>query len=215
MFKPNQCIIDVAFLLDGSRQVETNGEGNFQRQLNFIKNAVQSLPLSPDDVHVGVGLLGNSDVMVFPINKHYTENAVDFELDRIQFPSSEVIQVEDLKKARNIMLGQGTRDVAPKVVVLVTDVSSMDSYQTGIEELRKDGNEAILFGVGSFSWKQKIYRRSAGEGVVDQALTVDDTNPADAVKQFAINLCKLSNEKRSEIPRQKWKPSQILLNKDS
>ena len=55
----NQCILDVIFLLDGSRQVETNGVGNFQREINFVKDAAKYLPLSRNDVHIGVGLLGN------------------------------------------------------------------------------------------------------------------------------------------------------------
>ena len=56
---PNQCILDVVFLLDGSRQVETNGGGNFQREINFVKKAAKYLPLSRNDVHIGVGLLGS------------------------------------------------------------------------------------------------------------------------------------------------------------
>lgn len=62
-----QCIIDLVFLLDGSRQVETNGAGNFQRQINFVKKAAYYLPLSRNDVHIGVGLLGNT---FLPIDLH-------------------------------------------------------------------------------------------------------------------------------------------------
>jgi hypothetical protein len=58
-FGRKQCILDVVFLLDGSRQVETNGEGNFQREISFVKKAAKYLPLSRNDVHIGVGLLGN------------------------------------------------------------------------------------------------------------------------------------------------------------
>lgn len=54
----NQCILDVVFLLDGSRQVETNEVGNFKREISFVKEAAKYLPLSRDYVHIGVGVLG-------------------------------------------------------------------------------------------------------------------------------------------------------------
>ena len=61
----DQCIIDLVFLLDGSRQVETNGAGNFQREINFVKKAAKYLPLSRNNVHIGVGLLGNILSLLF------------------------------------------------------------------------------------------------------------------------------------------------------
>ena len=211
-FKPNQCILDVAFLLDGSRQVETNGEGNFHRQIDFVKKAAKYLPVSRDDVHMGVGLLGDSDVMVFPMNEHYTESAVNFELDHIQYPASSFIELEQLKSARDIMLRRGTRDVAPHVFVLVTDVSSLDFYRRSVDAMRSEGTEVVLFGIGSISWEQEVKVRSSVEGLANQVVTVQSGDEDQAVKRLAENLCKLSNEKRSDIPRQHWKYSKKVLN---
>ena len=67
-FGSNRCILDVVFLLDGSRQVETNGVGNFQREINFVKKAANYLPLSRNDVHIGVGLLGNKEIHLQDVN---------------------------------------------------------------------------------------------------------------------------------------------------
>lgn len=213
-FPPNQCILDVAFLLDGSRQVETNGEGNFQRQINFVKKATKFLPLSRDDVHIGAGLLGDSEVMVFPMNEHYTTNAVDYELDHIRYPASSVIQPQDLKSARDIMLSKGIRDVAPHVFVLVTDVSSLDSYRQAVDDLRKEGNDVVMLGVGSFSWKQEVKVRSTVEGLIDQVVTLEIADEEEAAKQFTKNLCKLAYTKRSDIPHQHWKHSNKVLNRN-
>lgn len=211
-FKPNQCILDVAFLLDGSRQVETNGEGNFQRQIDFVKKVAKYLPINRDDVHMGVGLLGDSDVMVFPMNEHYTKSAVDFELDHVQYPASELIHLEQLRSARDIMLRRGIRDVAPHVFVLVTDVSSLDFYRKSIDKMRSEGTEVVLFGIGSYSWKQEVKVPSSVEGLVNQIVTIQSGDEDDAVKHLAQNLCELSNKKRSEIPHQHWKYSKKVLN---
>lgn len=213
-FGTNQCLLDVVFLLDGSRQVETNEAGNFQREINFVKKAAKYLPLSRNDVHIGVGLLGNANVMVFPANEHYIQNSIDYELNRIRYPASSDIQTQELKYAREVMLTKGAREVAPRVFVLVTDVSSLDSYRQAVNELRMDGVDVAMFGVGSSVWKQEVKVRSSVQGLVDQIVTLDNSDEDDAAKNFAINMCKLSNSKRTEIPRRHWAASRKVLNKN-
>ncbi|CAB3996086.1 partial [Paramuricea clavata] len=213
-FGRKQCILDVVFLLDGSRQVETNGEGNFQREISFVKKAAKYLPLSRNDVHIGVGVLGDSNVMVFPMNEHYIRNSIDYELDHIRYPASSDIQPQEIKYARQLMLMKGIRDVAPRVFVLVTDVSSIDSYRRAIDELRTDGSDVAIFGVGSEIYKQEVKVRSSVQGLVDQVVTLDSADESEAAKHFAINMCKISNSKRTEIPRLTWKASDKVLNQN-
>ena len=98
--------------------------------------------------------------------------------------------------------------------VLVTDVSSLDSYRRAINELRTDGSDVALFGVGSDIYKQEVKVRSNVPGFVDQVVTLDNIDESEAAKQFAINMCKLSNSKRTEIPRRHWRASDKILNKN-
>lgn len=53
--------------------------------------------------------LGDANVMVFPMNKHYGQNAIKFELDRIRYPASSDIQPHEMKYARKVMLMTGKR----------------------------------------------------------------------------------------------------------
>lgn len=106
----------------------------------------------------------------------------------------------------------GVRDVAPRVFVLVTDVSSLDSYRSAIKEIRTDGSDIAVFGVGSEIYKQEVKVKSSVAGLVDQVVTLDSVSESEAAKQFAINMCKLSKAKRNEIPRRHWRPSNKILN---
>ena len=188
--------------------------GNFQREINFVKKAANYLPLSRNDVHIGVGLLGDSNVMVFAMNEHYTQNSLAYELDHIRYPASSDIQPQEIQYARQIMLMKGVRDVAPRVFVLVTDVSSLDSYRRAINELRTDGSDVAMFGVGSDIYKQEVKVRPSVPGFVDQIVTLDNADENEAAKRFAVNMCKLSNSKRAEIPRLHWKASDKIVNKN-
>ncbi|XP_046858972.1 uncharacterized protein LOC124452464 isoform X4 [Xenia sp. Carnegie-2017] len=208
----NQCILDVVFLLDGSIQVERNGVGNFQREVNFVKKATHYLPLSRNDVHIGVGLLGDADVVIFPMNKHYTEDSIIYELDNIHFPASSGIQFEELEYARQNMLFKGTRIMAPKAFVLVTDVSSMDSYKKPFEELRKAGSHFVIFGVGAKVYSQEFKIGANVKGMKSETISLNNENEDDAAQHMARNLCKLSNSKRSTTPRGNWLPTFKKIN---
>jgi hypothetical protein len=111
-------------------------------------------------------------------------------------------------------LSVGIRDVAPRVFVLVTDVSSIDSYRQAIDEIRTDGSDVAIFGVGSEIYKQEVKVRSSVQGLVDQVVTLGSADESEAAKHFAINMCKISNSKRTEIPRLTWKASDKVLNQN-
>ena len=96
--------------------------------------------------------------------------------------------------------------------VLVTDISSLDSYRSAINALRTDGSDFAMFGVGSDINKQEFKAPSNVEGLVDQVVTLDNADVSEAAKQFAINMCKLSNSKRNEIPRRHWRASNTVIN---
>ena len=108
----------------------------------------------------------------------------------------------------------GRRDVAPRVFVLVTDVSSFDSYRRAINELRTDGSDIAMFGVGPETYQQEVKIRSNVQGLGDQVVQLDSVDEDEAAKNFAINMCKLSSSKRTEIPRRHWKASNKVLNED-
>lgn len=91
-------------------------------------------------------------------------------------------------------------------------MSSVDSYRSAIKELRTDGSDIAVFGVGSEMYKQEMKVKSSVAGLVDQIVTLDSVSENEAAKQFAINICKLSKEKRNEIPRPHWRPSDKILN---
>lgn len=98
--------------------------------------------------------------------------------------------------------------------VLVTDVSSIDSYRRVIDELRTDGSDVAVFGVGSDTYKQEVKVRSSVQGLAAQVVTLDNSDESEAAKQFAENLCKLSYSKRAEIARLHWVATNKVLNKN-
>jgi hypothetical protein len=83
-----------------------------------------------------------------------------------------------------------------------------------MNELRTDGSDVAMFGVGPDVYKQEVKVRSTVPGLVDQVMTLDNLDESEAAKRFATNICKLSNAKRTEIPRLHWKASDKVLNKN-
>lgn len=106
----------------------------------------------------------------------------------------------------------GTRIMAPKAFVLVTDVSSMDSYKKPFEELRKTGSHFVIFGVGAKVYSQEFKIGANVKEMKSETVSLNNENEDDAAQHLARNLCKLSNSKRSKTPRGNWLPTFKKIN---
>ena len=51
--------------------------------------------------------------MVFPMNEHYFQNSINYELDHIRYPASSDIQPLEIKYARRMMLMKGRKGCSP------------------------------------------------------------------------------------------------------
>ncbi|XP_056611533.1 collagen alpha-3(VI) chain-like [Triplophysa dalaica] len=140
---------DIIFLIDSSMGTTLVGAVR-----EFIRKFIDSMPIGPDQVQVGVAMFSTTPKMEINFNSFDSKESLLSALDRIKpRPSSEVNIGAALDFVRTDMLrlesGSRIQQRVPQLVLLLTSKKSKDSVQQSAEALRQMG--VLTLAVGSRS----------------------------------------------------------------
>ncbi|XP_051564328.1 collagen alpha-3(VI) chain [Myxocyprinus asiaticus] len=138
---------DVIFLIDSSM-----GNTFLNAVREFIRKFIDTMPIGPDQVQVGVAMFSTAPRMEINLNSYSSKESLISALAKIKpKPAVEVNIGSALNYVRTSMLsaesGSRIQEGVPQLVLLLTSKKSKDSVQQPAEELRRMG--VLTLAVGS------------------------------------------------------------------
>ncbi|XP_073702285.1 collagen alpha-3(VI) chain isoform X3 [Garra rufa] len=130
---------DIIFLVDSSM-----GTILINAVREFIKRFIDTMPIGPDQVQVGVAMFSTTPKMEINLNSFSSKESITSALARIKpKPSADVNIGAALDFVRTSMLtaesGSRIQDQVPQLVLLLTSKKSKDSVQQSADALRQIG----------------------------------------------------------------------------
>lgn len=130
---------DIIFLIDSSM-----GTIVINAVREFIKRFIDTMPIGPDQVQVGVAMFSTTPKMEINLNSFNSKESLISALARIKpKPSADVNIGSALDFVRTSMLtaesGSRFQDQVPQLVLLLTSKKSKDSVQQPADALRQTG----------------------------------------------------------------------------
>ena len=152
VFVACQTAIDLAFLIDGSASVERYGIGNFRRLIDFVRDVVLGFRVSRSNTRVGTIVFGTKPYLLFGFNSYTNNGAVFNRLNKgVPYPKSgSRIGKALLMAQRQLFRKNPRRSRVTKVVVVITDGSSMDDVAVPSNALKSRGVRIYCVGVGRY-----------------------------------------------------------------
>lgn len=140
------------FLIDGSASVERYGIGNFRRLIDFVRDVVIGFRVSRGNTRVGTIVFGTKPYVLFGFNKYTNNGALFNKLNQgVQYPKSGSRIGRALLMAQNRLFRKNSRrSRTTKVVVIITDGSSMDDVAGPSNALKALGVRIYCVGVGRY-----------------------------------------------------------------
>ncbi|XP_059417896.1 collagen alpha-3(VI) chain-like isoform X2 [Carassius carassius] len=138
---------DIIFLIDSSM-----GTVVINAVREFIKRFIDTMPIGPDQVQVGVAMFSTTPRMEINLNSFSSKESLISALARIKpKPSNEVNIGAALNFVRTNMLtaesGSRIDDQVPQLVLLLTSKKSKDSVQQPADDLRQMGVLTLAAGL--------------------------------------------------------------------
>lgn len=129
---------DIIFLIDS-----TMGSQSINSVREFIKTIIDTMPIGPDGVQIGVAQFSNVPRVEFDLNAHATRESLAAALSGIRPRPGPIVNTGaalDFVRTNMFQAGKGSRSdrgVPQFLVVLVNKKSSDSVVQPGLELLRK------------------------------------------------------------------------------
>ena len=114
------------FLVDASGSVHKN---NFRKQLDFITEFADNMPIHPDRVRIGIVLFATHAIPQFNMNEYHDRPSFKQAVRRIQYPSNGGTNTADgLKyiRTKSFTTAEGARDNVKDVLIVITDGDPKD-----------------------------------------------------------------------------------------
>ncbi|KAK3591356.1 hypothetical protein CHS0354_040317 [Potamilus streckersoni] len=141
---------DILFILDASGSV---GPQNFRRMLDFVTATVNSFPISPTEIQVGMVTYDSRTYPVFHLNRYTNKADINTAIFGTRYTSGTTNTADAIKYARETAFTtqNGARSNAAKIAIVITDGESDNSQATFSEsqKLRDAGVTIFSIGVGS------------------------------------------------------------------
>lgn len=181
---------DVVFLLDSSFSV---WESDFAEQLKFVKSVVDNFQVGKDGIQVGV-LSYSSEIQTnFFLNEKNDKEAIKSAVDKIQYLSTAGTDTAGaLKYAREVMFHKkhGGRELASKIIILITDGMSHDSNATANQAEKTKQAEINILAVAVGAPIMRELEMVASYPTTDSVFNVTDFSALPSIVQsLATTTC--------------------------
>lgn len=142
---------DIIFLIDS-----TMGSQAINSVREFIKIIVETMPIGPNGVQIGVAQFSNVPRVEMDLNKHATREALAAALSGIRPKPGQTVNIGaalDFVRENMFQAGKGSRigTGVPQFLVLLTSKKSSDSVVQPAFELRRKGIMTIAAGAKTAS----------------------------------------------------------------
>ncbi|KAL4238702.1 hypothetical protein ACF0H5_003409 [Mactra antiquata] len=141
---------DIVFLLDGS---SSEGQANFQKQIDFVTNFVKSFDVGPSNVQFGLVVFSTAARTEFFLDTYKDKASMIAGIQSTNYVGGSTHTDNALRYTRyfHFTTEHGSRDNATKILILLTDGQSIDTTRTINEAdlLKKAGVKILAVGIGS------------------------------------------------------------------
>uniref|UniRef100_A0A8C1P762 Collagen alpha-1(XII) chain n=1 Tax=Cyprinus carpio TaxID=7962 RepID=A0A8C1P762_CYPCA len=195
---------DIVLLVDGSYSI---GLANFAKVRSFLEVLVNSFDIGPNKVQISLVQYSRDPQTEFALNKHHDNAAV---LNAVRtFPyrggSTNTGKAMTYVREKIFIPARGARDNVPRVMVLITDGKSSDSFKNSANKLRDADVE--IFAVGVKDAVRSELEAIANAPADNHVFEVEDFDSFQRIsKELTTSIClrieqELHNiKKRSLVP---------------
>ena len=137
---------DVVLLVDGSYSI---GLANFAKVRSFLEVLVNSFDIAPNKVQISLVQYSRDPHTEFALNKHHDSSAVVKAIRTFPYRGGSTNTGKAMTYVREkiFVSSRGARDNVPRVMVLITDGKSSDSFRDSAANLRNSDVEIFAVGV--------------------------------------------------------------------
>lgn len=137
---------DVVLLVDGSYSI---GLQNFAKVRAFLEVLVTSFDIGPNKIQISLVQYSRDPHTEFALNTHHDINAVVKAVRSFPYRggSTNTGKAMTYVRERIFVPARGARDNVPRVMVLITDGKSSDSFKDAASKLRNIDVEIFAVGV--------------------------------------------------------------------
>lgn len=129
---------------------------------DFIKRFVDTMPIGPDEVQVGVAQFGAAPRLEMDLNTHSTRESIIAALDAIKAKPGQAVNIGaalDFVRENMIRPEKGSRQGVPQLLMVVTNKKSADSVEEPARALLQRG--VLTLAAGSKSASQEELKKIA------------------------------------------------------
>ena len=147
--------IDIGFLLDSSRSINSQGRMNYQILKDFIKAIVKSVKIGLNETELGVATYSDFNKFQLHINFSSYSNTSEIvkAVQRIPYDAGDTSTGNGLNRIRTELFSQ-SRNGIPKILIVITDGQSQDSVETPSSSLRAMKVNIMSVGIGDVVYTQ-------------------------------------------------------------
>uniref|UniRef100_A0AAR2KZ53 Collagen alpha-1(XII) chain n=1 Tax=Pygocentrus nattereri TaxID=42514 RepID=A0AAR2KZ53_PYGNA len=195
---------DVVLLVDGSYSI---GLANFAKVRSFLEVLVNSFDIAPNKVQISLVQYSRDPHTEFALNKHHDSSAVVKAIRTFPYRGGSTNTGKAMTYVREkiFVASRGARDNVPRVMVLITDGKSSDSFKDSAANLRNADVE--IFAVGVKDAVRSELEAIANPPADNHVFEVEDFDAFERIsKELTQSICLrieqelLNIKKRSLVP---------------
>lgn len=190
--------IDIGFLVDSSGSIEKSGKGNYEKCLNFIKNAVNGSFISEQYTHVGLRLFSSKGKTIFNFTQFYDAEHMMKAIEEAPYLKGGTLTGKALKEVKSELFDKTGREDVPRVLIVLTDGKSTDLVKKPAEQLRSVNVTVYAIGIGR-NYDMKQLKAIASKPAVKYTLTSDFNRLNDLYTSIRDDACRV-NSTLSDVP---------------
>ncbi|KAL3857500.1 hypothetical protein ACJMK2_012166 [Sinanodonta woodiana] len=186
---------DIVFLVDSSL---SEGKDNFNKQLDFIKEFVQSVYIGPTFVRVSVITFSSNAQVEFNLTTYLENTTLLDAIDRIQYNPGVTNTGSALRAAREEVFPEHRKNVKKRVMILTDGLSTNKSDTRVQAQLLKDGGVNIVaIGIGSEVLHEELLEMASDYSDVFTVSTFDGLYSIQ--RKIGIYVCEVCYSKMSDV----------------
>ncbi|XP_055495106.1 collagen alpha-1(XII) chain-like isoform X1 [Leucoraja erinacea] len=199
---------DVVLLVDGSYSI---GLSNFAKVRDFLETLVKTFNVGRDRIQIGLVQYSRNSFTEFTLNKHSTLQDVVRAIRTFPYRGGSTNTGKAMTYVREKVFVQskGARSNVPRVMVLITDGKSSDTFQLPAMKLRDAGVEIFAVGVKDAVFSELVAIASPPDNT--HVYQVDDFDSFQRVStKLTQTLCLRIEEETKAIRARSLTPASDL-----
>ncbi|XDV42634.1 hypothetical protein PO909_011260 [Leuciscus waleckii] len=199
---------DIVLLVDGSYSI---GLANFAKVRAFLEVLVNSFDIGPNKVQISLVQYSRDPHTEFALNKHHDIAAVVKAVRMFPYRGGSTNTGKAMTYVREkiFISGRGARDNVPRVMVLITDGKSSDSFKDPANKLKDTDVE--IFAVGVKDAVRSELEAIANAPADNHVFEVEDFDAFERIsKELTTSICLRIEQELHNIKKRSLLPPKSL-----